>query len=229
MRTILIDWIVEIHYKYKLHPATLWLTVNILDRYLEKNNITRNRLQLLGITSLFVACKFEEVHAPEVKDCIYLVDSAYTRVDILEMERSILSSLEYNLFVPTPYHFLTRFLLRIRATDKLKFTAFYAAERNLQEPEILDYPPKTIAAASVYIAIKTVFMDEPGHLECWTPALVEESDMQKEDFAECAAMMLEHINEIPVASTRRKLDAARKKYGSRAMFYITEQPFPDEI
>lgn len=229
MRTILVDWIVEVHYKYKLHPATLWLCINILDRYLEKNLIPRNRLQLVGITSLFIACKFEEIHAPEVKDCVYLTDSAYQRADILGMESDILNILNYDLLVPTPYHFLTRFLLRIRATDKLKFAAHYAAERNLQEAEILNYTPKTIAASAVYIAIRSAYIDGPENFECWTPALIEESGLQKPDFAECATIMLRHINEIPVASTRRKLDASRKKYATKTMYFVTDQPFPEEL
>jgi hypothetical protein len=36
MRGILIDWLVEVHYKFKMLPETLYLTVNLIDRYLEK-------------------------------------------------------------------------------------------------------------------------------------------------------------------------------------------------
>ncbi len=61
MRSILVDWLVEVHFKFKLYPATLWLTVNIIDRFLSKVPIKRARLQLVGISSFFIACKFEEV------------------------------------------------------------------------------------------------------------------------------------------------------------------------
>lgn len=133
MRSILVDWLVEVHYKYSLQPPTLWLCVNMMDRYLERKSIPRNRLQLLGVTSLLVACKFEEIYPPDVRDCISITDNAYSRDDVLSMEQSLLQVLDYQLCVPTGYHFLTRYLNLINASDRLRFLAFYYAERNLQE------------------------------------------------------------------------------------------------
>ena len=48
-RSILVDWLVEVHLKFRLNPETLYLTVSIVDRFLEKKIITRNNLQLVGI------------------------------------------------------------------------------------------------------------------------------------------------------------------------------------
>ena len=106
MRSILIDWLVEVHYKFKLFPSTLFLCVNILDRYLEKVPIMRSKLQLVGVTSLFIACKFEEVYPPEVRECVYITDYAYDREEVLEMETNILTTLDWTILVPTSYHFL---------------------------------------------------------------------------------------------------------------------------
>ena len=79
MRSVLLDWLVDVHYKFKLLPETLFLTVNLIDRYLEKVEINRKRLQLVGVTSMFIASKYEEIYAPEVKDFAYVTDSAYTK------------------------------------------------------------------------------------------------------------------------------------------------------
>lgn len=86
MRGILLNWLVEVHLKYKLLPQTLFMAVGLIDRYLERRTIQRGRLQLLGITSLWIAAKFEEIYqVPKVSNLIFICDSTYTRADILEM------------------------------------------------------------------------------------------------------------------------------------------------
>jgi hypothetical protein len=84
MRTILVDWILEVHYKFKLNPHTLYLTVSILDRYLHKTQVpvTRRDLQLVGITSLLLAAKYEEMFVPELRDLAYICDGAYTESQV---------------------------------------------------------------------------------------------------------------------------------------------------
>ncbi|KAG9141546.1 hypothetical protein Leryth_019066 [Lithospermum erythrorhizon] len=66
MRAILIDWLVEVHTKFELNPETLYLTVNIVDRYLAKKQTSRRELQLVGLGSMLIASKYEEIWAPEV-------------------------------------------------------------------------------------------------------------------------------------------------------------------
>ena len=75
MRTVLMDWLVEVHLKFKLGCSTLYITLNIIDRYLSKEKIMRKKLQLLGVSSMLIACKFEEIYAPEVRDFVYISDN----------------------------------------------------------------------------------------------------------------------------------------------------------
>ena len=65
MRGILVDWLVDVHIKFKLRPETLFLTINLIDRYLEKVTVPRQKLQLVGVSSMLIACKYEEIYAPE--------------------------------------------------------------------------------------------------------------------------------------------------------------------
>uniref|UniRef100_A0A7N0UMG3 Cyclin-like domain-containing protein n=1 Tax=Kalanchoe fedtschenkoi TaxID=63787 RepID=A0A7N0UMG3_KALFE len=85
MRAILIDWLIEVHYKFELMEETLFLTVSLIDRFLERQPVVRKELQLVGITAMLMACKYEEVSVPVVTDFIYISDKAYTRKDILNM------------------------------------------------------------------------------------------------------------------------------------------------
>lgn len=82
MRSILVDWLVEVHLKFKLVPETLYLTVNIIDRYLEKTEVTRPKLQLVGVTALLIASKYEEIYPPELRDLVYICDRAYSKNEV---------------------------------------------------------------------------------------------------------------------------------------------------
>lgn len=79
MRAILIDWLIEVHLKFKLLPETLFLTINLIDRYLQKEVVKRNKLQLIGVTAMLIASKYEEIYAPEVRDFVYITDKAYNK------------------------------------------------------------------------------------------------------------------------------------------------------
>ena len=86
VRAILVDWIISVHAKFKLLPETLYLTVNLIDRYLSVFNVAKKDVQLIGITSLLIATKYEEIYPPTVKDFVYLTDNTYSRELMLEME-----------------------------------------------------------------------------------------------------------------------------------------------
>uniref|UniRef100_A0A669DV88 Cyclin B2 n=1 Tax=Oreochromis niloticus TaxID=8128 RepID=A0A669DV88_ORENI len=66
MRALLIDWLVQVHSRFQLLQETLYLTVAILDRFLQVQPVSRRKLQLVGVTSMLVACKYEEMYAPEL-------------------------------------------------------------------------------------------------------------------------------------------------------------------
>ena len=73
------DWIIEVHLKFKLLPETLFITVSLIDRFLERVQIKRHNLQLVGVTAMLIASKYEEIYAPEVNDFVYITDNAYTK------------------------------------------------------------------------------------------------------------------------------------------------------
>lgn len=79
MRAILVDWIIEVHLKFKLQPETLFIAINIMDRYLEKVRVEKGYLQLVGVTALMIAAKYEEIYPPEVKDFVFITDKAYMK------------------------------------------------------------------------------------------------------------------------------------------------------
>ena len=74
MRAILVDWIIEVHTKFRLLPETLFLAVNIIDRFLSLRVVSLVKLQLVGVTALFIASKFEEVMSPSIQSFLYMAE-----------------------------------------------------------------------------------------------------------------------------------------------------------
>ena len=97
VRAILVDWIISVHAKFKLLPETLYLTINLIDRYFARFVVMKADVQLVGVASLLIATKYEEIYPPTVKDFIYLTDNTYTRQQIIAMEQSILFHLEFEI------------------------------------------------------------------------------------------------------------------------------------
>lgn len=154
MRAILVDWLVDVHAKFRLEAQTLYITINILDRYLSKDaKIPRHRLQLMGITSMFIASKYEEIYPPDVFDFVRITDNAYSTEEVFECEELMLRQLGYRVACPTVYQFLIRFLKASGSTSKqTEYFANYIVDRTLQEYKMIKYLPSQIAASAVYIA-----------------------------------------------------------------------------
>jgi len=228
MRSILVDWLVEVHHKFKLHPSTLWLCVNILDRYLERVPTQKTQLQLVGVSALFIACKYEEIYPPEVRDCVHITDNAYDREEVLKMEGDILKELNYQICVPTCYHFLTRYLNCIQASERTQLLASYYAERNLQEYDMLLNSPHLFAAAAIYAALKQQNQEiaRLHYTSSWSKCIQEESGLEESDLIPCARVIIKHVGEEPETSSKRRLIAAKKKYAIEKYHCISNLPLP---
>lgn len=129
MRATLVDWIIQIHMKFKLLPETLFITVNIIDRFLSiRMGIEKDEIQLLGVSALLIATKYEEIYPPNVKDFIYITKKAYNHEQIIEMERQIIYTLQFNITETSPYRFLERYS-KISQSDSV---IFYLAQYMLE-------------------------------------------------------------------------------------------------
>jgi cyclin B len=222
MRAILVDWLVEVHLKFKLVPATLYLCVSLIDQYCTANPVQRSKLQLVGVSALLVACKYEEIFPPEVRDCVYITDHAYTHKEVLEMEMKILIFFGYSVACPTAHQFLVRFL-RIGGyslTARTAHRASYFCERCLQEHDMLSYKPSLLAAAVVYLAA-SMDRDRP-----WTTELEEYTGYTAEQLLPCARQVSEHVNKNPITASKRPLHAVRKKFETQKFMAVAEENPP---
>ena len=154
MRLILLDWLIEVHLKFKLLPETLFITINIIDRYLSIRDINRKYLQLLGVSSMFIACKYEEIYSPEIKDFIYMTDNAYDKNQMINMENDILKVLDFNICVPSYFRFLEIYKFYLKFDDKFFFLCNYLIEVALIEYNLIKFQPSLITTSAIFIALK---------------------------------------------------------------------------
>ncbi|KAL2557342.1 Cyclin-B1-2 [Forsythia ovata] len=207
MREILVDWLVEVHKKFELMPESLYLTINIVDRFLSMKTVPRRELQLVGISSMLIACKYEEIWAPEVSDFIAISDNAYTREQVLLMEKAILGKLEWYLTVPTPYVFLVRYVkASIPADQEMESMAFFFAELGLMHySTIIQYCPSKLAASAVYAARRTL-----NKTPLWNETLNHHTGYSEDQLMECAKLLVR----FHLGAGENKLKAVLRKYSN---------------
>ena len=135
-RAFLIEWIIDVHRKFRLKPETLYVTVFIIDRFLSIERIKKSELHILGVTSLLISTKYEEIYPPVLKDLLTVSENKFTKVEVLKMEQQILVALQFDLVYPSSYRFLERFRKLSTIAEKEEKVFFFA--QYLQEIALLD-------------------------------------------------------------------------------------------
>ena len=159
MRSVLIDWIIDVHYKFGLTDETLFMTVLIIDRYISIKYISKIRFQLLGITAMLIACKHEEINMPKIDDFIYITDNAYTKDEVVFMENDILNIFNFDLLYPSPIKFFECLALKYNFDKKQILMGKYLMETFLIDLKWINYRPSVIACACAYVVMKFYKME----------------------------------------------------------------------
>ena len=154
MRAILIDWLIEVHYRFKLKEETLYQTVWIIDTYLSKSPIARAKLQLLGVASLLISCKLHEIYYPQIKEFIDITDNAYVKKELLEMEEQVLRVLHCSLLAPTSNDFFNIIAKAFNFNNKQYYLGKYFLESSLIDYQMIKYAPSVLAVACSYVVMK---------------------------------------------------------------------------
>ena len=203
MRAILIDWLIDVHLKYKLVPQTMYIAVNLIDRYLEKNQTKRSKLQLVGVSAMFIACKYEEIYPPDLKDFVYITDGAYVKSDVLKMENKMLASLGFDVTFPTQWTLFETYKRKLNLDEKTFKLAWFLMELCLINSKALKFKMSQIAASAILIALKTMNMYKNN-------MLLEKIGINEKQLEECCKEMYDFNN----YNSTHNLQAIRKKFSS---------------
>ena len=152
MRSVLMDWLVQVHARFQLLPETLFLCVNYIDRFLSCKVVSLGKLQLVGATAIFVAAKYEEINCPSVAEIVYMVDHGYTIEEILKAERFMLGMLQFEMGWPGPMSFLRRISKADDYDLETRTLAKYFLEVTIMDERFLGCPPSFAAAGAHCLA-----------------------------------------------------------------------------
>ncbi|KAJ7986131.1 hypothetical protein DPEC_G00347610 [Dallia pectoralis] len=206
MRGLLIDWLVQVHSRFQLLQETLYLTVAILDRFLQVQPVGRKKLQLVGVTAMLVASKYEEMYSPEVGDFVYITDNAFTKAQVREMEQLILRALNFQLGRPLPLHFLRRASKAGNADVEKHTLAKYLMELTLLDYGMVHYHPSEVAAAA--LCLSQLLIDGLK----WTPTQQHYSTYDENHLKPIMQLIAKNV--VSVNEGRTKLQAVKNKYAS---------------
>lgn len=216
MRAVLLDWLIEVHDQYNFTAETLYLCSKLLDRYLKTSKyVTRQDLQLVGVTSLYLAAKYEEVYTPAMKDFAVICDNAFKVADISKMESDMLKTLSFDLACPQPCFFLRRFSKAAHADVKLHALAKYIMELSIVDYSVADLFPSEVAAASLALAL--MIMEKRPLVSIWSTTLEHYSRRNVATLRPTVLRMAHVLGRAHEEPT--KLQAVKKKY-SRAKAFL---------
>ncbi|RMX57292.1 hypothetical protein pdam_00012863 [Pocillopora damicornis] len=224
MRSILVDWLVEVAEEYKLSLQTLYLTINYIDRFLSVMSVLRGKLQLVGTACMLIAAKFEEIYPPDISDFVYITDDTYNAKQVLKMESLILKTLGFEVCAPTILNFLERFLKAAECPEadksKVESLAKYLCELSLLNGEpFLQYRPSTVAASAVVLSLHTI------GLTSWNPTLAHYTGFQLLDLQACVHDLHRAFSHAP----KQQQQSIREKYKSSSCHGVANLPAPEML
>ena len=212
MLQILFDWIIELHYKFKMRQETLHLTISLVNRILCEVKISKAQLQLLGVTTFFMASKIEEIYPPKIKELVYLTNNAYSKQDVQDFESMVICKLDFNFSVPYSCFFQNYWLIQLDFSKKASLIAQYYCENALITYNMRKYSSSVIAWACICLAQDIVFYGDSFHTNLWDQYPL---DVKKQHIQECGTELLELVSD-----KRRKNYALYKKFSQAQYDFI---------
>ena len=155
MRTVAVEWLILIHFKiFKFSENTLFLAIQIFDRYLSKVDLTADQSELLLYTSFMLASKYNEIEYVNMKEVLKLSQDKFNQEQIVNMETQILIKLDFEISGPTIYEFFVLFASFLNLSKKKINQGLYILNVILLDFHMLKYPNFMLAYAVMKLITK---------------------------------------------------------------------------
>lgn len=207
-RRILLDWIIEVHNRFQLLPETLFLTVNIIDRFLSKKTIVLDKFQLIGASALFIASKYEEINCPTLKEIVYMLNGSFEREDIIEAERYIIDTLEFEIGWPGPMSFLRRISKADDYEYDIRTLAKYLLESTLMDSRLVSAQPSWLAAGAYFLSRVILGFNT------WTQKHIFYSGYTQQQLIPLASIILDNCKDAPAHHNAIYEKYSHRRFGS---------------
>ncbi|XP_053947292.1 G2/mitotic-specific cyclin-B3 [Anastrepha ludens] len=213
MRTLLVDWMVEVQETFELNHETLYLSIKIVDLFLCRAVINKDVLQLLGAAALFIACKFDERTPPLIEDFLYICDGAYKHDELTKMEMTTLRTINYDLGIPLSYRFLRRYARCGKVPMQTLTLARYILEMSLMDYAVIQFSDSKMACATLFMALRL-----HGDKKPWTQTFEYYTGYILTDFAEIVPILNAGLHRKP------KVRTIRSKYSHKIFHEVAKVP-----
>lgn len=167
MRPYLLDFLIEAHSAFGLLPETLFLAINLLDRYCSKRVVYKKHYQLVGCAALLIASKYgdRKDRVPMIRELKNMCGSQYDEDMFTQMEWHVLQTLGWVIGHPTIDSFLQIALDGVNYDSEVEHMASYISEIALFHREFVSKHPSDMARASLTLARCILNRLQPDHSE----------------------------------------------------------------
>ena len=161
MRPYLLDFLIEAHTAFGLLPETLFLTINLLDRYCSRRVVYKRHYQLVGCAALLIASKYgdRKERVPTIKELKSMCCSLYDDDMFTQMEWHVLQTLNWIIGHPTIVSFIELALDGMPFDSEVENMACYISEIALFHKDFVSKRPSDMARAS--LALARCILDRP--------------------------------------------------------------------
>ncbi len=137
-------------------PETLYVCIGIIDKYFQVvPAIPKKKMQVLGVTALHIAGKYEEIYPPELKHIIQVTgDKTLIKEDVVKMEFDIITALDFDFTYPSSLRFMERLARVAQVNEKTQMLAQYFCDTSLLDCTLMKEKPSRVAAIAMYAALK---------------------------------------------------------------------------
>lgn len=204
MRAILFDWISDSAETLELDLETVFITTHIIDCFLSRKQVKRTELQLLGVSALLIATKFQEKYCIQPNDLAEMTQNAYTPEEIRNLETTILAELNFDVYNSSSLLFFETLAKLLKFSQRQRHLGWLFLEGTLLNAQILYFKPSTVAFACAYIVMK---MSGMNHSKLYDLVMFKETGL-KEFVKECARTLCNSMKNL----SKSKLIAIKNKY-----------------
>ncbi|TPX36630.1 hypothetical protein SmJEL517_g01137 [Synchytrium microbalum] len=173
MRTTLVEWLIQVHDTLRLLPETLYLTINLMDRFLSLKTVSAEKVQLVGVAAMLIACKYEEISVPCIDDFIHFVEGGYTREEIIQAERYLLGVLKYDISSPGPMTFLRRISKADNYDVHTRTLSKYLIEAAATDARFVGVATSLVTAGAMYLSRRVLTNENWTDMHCHTSLYLE--------------------------------------------------------
>ncbi|PIL29790.1 hypothetical protein GSI_07996 [Ganoderma sinense ZZ0214-1] len=214
MRQTLVDWLLQVHLRYHLLPETLWIAINIVDRFLTKRIVSMLKLQLVGVTAMFIAAKYEEILAPSVDEFVFMTERGYTKEEILKGERIMLQTLDFKVsHYCSPYSWMRKISKADDYDLQTRTLSKFLTEVTLLDYRFLRVKPSLVAAIGMYTARRMLGGD-------WNESFVYYSGFTEEHLLPGHKLLIEKLTEDGFCEQHVCKKYATKKFLKASLYAV---------